>query len=32
MSALKFNGTPTDYIEVADNTDFSVATTNSVSI
>lgn len=27
MSSLKFNGTPTDYVEVADNAGFSVATT-----
>src|ERR1700722_9653255 len=32
MSSLKFNGTPTDYVEVADNAGFSVATTNSLSV
>ena len=32
MSSLKFNGTSTDYVEVADNAGFSVATTNSLSV
>ena len=32
MRSLKFNGTPTDYVEVADNAGLSVATTNSLSV
>jgi Concanavalin A-like lectin/glucanases superfamily len=31
MSTLQFNGTPSDYIEIADSADFSVATTNSLT-
>jgi hypothetical protein len=32
MSTLQFNGTPTDYIEISDSTDFSVATTGSLTL
>jgi hypothetical protein len=32
MSTLQFNGTASDYIEISDSADFSVATTNSLSV
>jgi hypothetical protein len=32
MSTLQFNGTASDYVEIADSADFSVATTNSLSV
>jgi hypothetical protein len=32
MSALQFNGTASDYIEISDSADFSVATTSSLTV
>jgi hypothetical protein len=32
MSTLQFNGTTTDYIEISDSADFSVATANSLTV
>jgi Concanavalin A-like lectin/glucanases superfamily len=32
MSTLQFNGTASDYIEISDSADFSVATTGSLSV
>ena len=32
MSTLQFNGTASDYIEISDSADFSVATTNSLTV
>ncbi len=32
MSTLKFNGTKSDYVEISDDADFSVATTGSLSV
>jgi hypothetical protein len=32
MSTLQFNGTATDYIEISDSADFSVATANSLTV
>jgi hypothetical protein len=32
MSTLQFNGTASDYVEISDSADFSVATTNSLSV
>jgi hypothetical protein len=32
MSTLQFNGTASDYVEIADSADFSVATTGSLSV
>ena len=32
MSTLQFNGTASDYIEIPDSTDFSVVTTNSLTV
>jgi Concanavalin A-like lectin/glucanases superfamily len=32
MSTLQFNGTASDYIEISDSPDFSVATTNSLTV
>ncbi|MBV8175210.1 MAG: hypothetical protein JO151_11695 [Verrucomicrobia bacterium] len=32
MSTLQFNGTASDYIEIPDGADFSVATTSSLTV